>query len=92
MNTVSPRTRMSTFSENLTTLESLVLEVALEDANQMSPPATSNSPLEMSEAEYRAIASLEGNDQCADCGADDTEWASVTFGTLLCAECSGIHR
>lgn len=47
----------------------------------------------MSQDEYAAIAQLPGNNACSDCGrTDDTEWASVTFGILLCAECSGVHR
>ena len=33
-----------------------------------------------------------GNDQCVDCGGPHPQWASVTFGTLMCLECSGAHR
>ncbi|EGD76503.1 hypothetical protein PTSG_07620 [Salpingoeca rosetta] len=38
------------------------------------------------------LASIPGNDHCADCGAADTEWASINLGILLCIECSGTHR
>ena len=43
----------------------------------------------------RTIASLPGNDYCADCLARlpaGAEWASVSFGALLCIECAGLHR
>ena len=93
MNTrLSPKTHMSTFSDkNLTTLESLVLEVALEDAHQHQSlhGSTHHTKIcEMSQQDYKAIVKLPGNTVCADCQAHDTEWASVTYGILLCANCS----
>ncbi|CAB9497703.1 with coiled-coil, ANK repeat and PH domain-containing protein [Seminavis robusta] len=91
--------RVSTFSDsNLTTLESLVLEVALEDAKQHQQASTARSssdPIkecEMDTEDYERIQRLLGNHCCADCESTDTEWASVSFGLLLCADCSGIHR
>ena len=35
---------------------------------------------------------LPGNDVCADCGTGNPGWASLNLGTLICIECSGIHR
>merc|ERR1712137_305930 len=38
------------------------------------------------------IRKLPGNERCADCGADDTSWASTNIGVFLCIRCSGVHR
>lgn len=38
------------------------------------------------------IRGVKGNDRCADCGQPDPVWASLNLGTLICIECSGIHR
>lgn len=44
------------------------------------------------EVEKKGILDLEGNNECADCGQTNPEWASINHGCLLCIECSGIHR
>ncbi|XP_034046987.1 arf-GAP with dual PH domain-containing protein 2 [Thalassophryne amazonica] len=33
-----------------------------------------------------------GNNQCADCGAADPDWACYKLGIFVCLNCSGIHR
>ncbi|CAB9503928.1 with coiled-coil, ANK repeat and PH domain-containing protein [Seminavis robusta] len=38
------------------------------------------------------LYNLPGNSYCADCGAARPEWASVSYGILLCVRCSGRHR
>ena len=38
------------------------------------------------------IRLLPGNDACADCESAEPQWASATYGTLICIHCSGIHR
>ncbi|KAI1729001.1 putative GTPase activating protein for arf domain-containing protein [Ditylenchus destructor] len=43
-------------------------------------------------AEVQALKEIPGNDKCADCNAPDPVWASLNLGTLICIECSGIHR
>jgi len=38
------------------------------------------------------IRALPGNVTCADCSNVNPQWASVTYGALVCLECSGQHR
>lgn len=38
------------------------------------------------------LKSADGNSRCVDCGAHDPQWASVSYGALLCLQCSGHHR
>lgn len=30
--------------------------------------------------------------QCADCSAEDPQWASLNKGVLICSECCYVHR
>ncbi|PAA49982.1 hypothetical protein BOX15_Mlig000726g1 [Macrostomum lignano] len=39
-----------------------------------------------------AARRLPGNERCADCGAPQPDWASVSLGLLICLRCSGAHR
>lgn len=48
--------------------------------------------LSLTEATKKAIKSIPGNAVCADCRAASPDWASVSFGILVCIQCSGIHR
>uniref|UniRef100_A0A8P4GFW5 Arf-GAP with GTPase, ANK repeat and PH domain-containing protein 1 n=1 Tax=Dicentrarchus labrax TaxID=13489 RepID=A0A8P4GFW5_DICLA len=40
----------------------------------------------------QTIRSIRGNGRCADCEAQNPDWASLNLGALICIECSGIHR
>lgn len=40
----------------------------------------------------KLMLSLRGNSHCVDCGCVNPEWASVSYGTLICMQCSGKHR
>ncbi|KAK9524248.1 hypothetical protein VZT92_018102 [Zoarces viviparus] len=39
-----------------------------------------------------SIRGIRGNGRCADCEAQNPDWASLNLGALICIECSGIHR
>eukprot|EP00527_Entomoneis_sp_CCMP2396_P004361 CAMPEP_0198143596 /NCGR_PEP_ID=MMETSP1443-20131203/8562_1 /TAXON_ID=186043 /ORGANISM="Entomoneis sp., Strain CCMP2396" /LENGTH=226 /DNA_ID=CAMNT_0043806859 /DNA_START=231 /DNA_END=911 /DNA_ORIENTATION=- len=38
------------------------------------------------------LKNMEGNQRCVDCGDRDPQWAAVSYGALLCLNCSGHHR
>ena len=40
----------------------------------------------------RLVRGLPGNSRCVDCDEMNPEWASVSYGVLLCLRCSGRHR
>ncbi|XP_074499516.1 arf-GAP with GTPase, ANK repeat and PH domain-containing protein 2 isoform X2 [Sebastes fasciatus] len=40
----------------------------------------------------QAIRNAKGNSLCVDCEAPNPTWASLNLGSLICIECSGIHR
>jgi len=46
----------------------------------------------MKAEDQAVVRQLSGNEVCADCPTRQPQWASVTFGTLHCLECSGAHR
>ncbi|CAB1455670.1 unnamed protein product [Pleuronectes platessa] len=40
----------------------------------------------------QAVRNAKGNGLCVDCEAPNPTWASLNLGSLICIECSGIHR
>lgn len=42
--------------------------------------------------QVRIARANRANHYCADCGARDPEWASISLCICICIECSGIHR
>jgi len=47
---------------------------------------------QMSAADQAIVRALPGNKECADCNQKNPQWASVSFGNIICLECSGVHR
>lgn len=41
---------------------------------------------------WEEICQYLGNHKCCDCPSLDTDWASVSHGTLICLDCAGKHR
>ncbi|CAI2176475.1 13628_t:CDS:10 [Funneliformis geosporum] len=70
------------------------LQEALQDTyfNDHNSKSGVNGHVSRSKKSIMRIKKLAGNDVCVDCRSKDPQWASTNFGTLLCIECSGIHR
>lgn len=49
-------------------------------------------PLPFPEDVLEEIRLFDGNNKCCDCPSLDTDWASVSHGTLICLDCAGRHR
>ena len=69
-----------------------VLNMASEELEKMRVSTRDGPYHSFPPACLTLLKSMEGNHRCMDCGEHDPQWAAVSYGGLLCLQCSGIHR
>lgn len=77
-------------------------DLALTDGRQLRVPSSAAAapPAPRRRATFKAfppaclslLRKIDGNHRCIDCGEHDPQWAAVSYGALLCLQCSGHHR
>jgi hypothetical protein len=78
----------------LTSSQRQLLNAASIELEAMKRSRTSelNTHTRFPSACLNLLYQIPGNRRCIDCKASNPQWAAVSFGALLCIECSGHHR
>ena len=62
------------------------------DTEEAQDSKSTKQNIQKSSRNAKQLLEIPGNEFCADCGAENPQWASINFGVTLCIECGGIHR
>ena len=80
---------ISLAAKELGELRRLELEEEFDDnRNQLTPAKHRRFPPSC----LNILRNIEGNSRCVDCNKMNPQWASISYGALLCIDCSGCHR
>ncbi|MGK3756496.1 MAG: hypothetical protein ACI8RD_008810 [Bacillariaceae sp.] len=86
---------MMNCTEDPATLQKVCCELEdlrLQDSITSSMNSTTCDGMPFPNTCLHILRSIPGNSRCVDCGNHNPDWASVTYGVLLCVRCSGRHR
>ena len=70
----------------------IALRNAIEESLYKSESKKDGDTAEAMARQLKLITAVDGNRYCADCGAPDPVWGSISIGVAFCIECSGVHR
>ena len=86
INTIRNLTEKLLFSNNMYS-EQLPSKMSIEHNNSLFEKSKVDT-------KYKEIIvnSIIDSNKCTDCGADKPSWISLNLCTIICLECSGIHR